>query len=128
MIDKENCPCGSDLKYSTCCEPIIKGERKAQSALELMKSRYSAYVKCEIDYIIQSTAASERPFYLKSDILKWAQESTWLKLEIIDFTFNTVEFKAYYRNSKGKLEIHHEFSTFIFENDSWFFFEGKGEK
>lgn len=125
-MDKENCPCGSDLKYSTCCEPIIKGERNAQSALELMKSRYSAYVKCEIDYIIQSTAASERSSYSKNDILKWAQESIWLKLEIIDFTVNTVEFKAFYHNSKGKLEIHHEFSTFVFKDDKWYFLEGNG--
>lgn len=124
MMEEENCPCGSDLKYSTCCEPIIKGESNAQSALELMKSRYSAYVKCEIDYIIQSTAASERPSYSKNDILKWAKESNWIKLEIIDFTVNTVEFKAFYHNSKGKLEIHHEFSTFVFEDDTWYFLEG----
>ena len=124
MIENENCPCGSDLGYVTCCEPLIKGDRKAQSALELMKSRYSAYVKCEIDYIIESTALSERHFYSKKDIFKWAKESIWLKLEIIDFTINTVEFKAYYYNSKRKLEIHHEFSTFLLENDTWYFVEG----
>ena len=124
MIENENCPCGSDLGYVTCCEPLIKGDRKAQSALELMKSRYSAYVTCEIDYIIESTTLSERHFYSKKDILKWAKESTWLKLEIIDYSVNTVEFKAYYHNSKGKLEIHHEFSTFLLENDTWYFVEG----
>ena len=128
MIEKENCPCGSGIKYATCCEPIINGERKAKSALELMKSRYSAYVKCEVDYIMQSIAPSERQYYSKSDILKWAQESNWLKLEIIDFTVNTVEFKAFYHNSNGKREIHHEFSTFILENDTWYFLEGNNLK
>ncbi len=123
-MEEENCPCGSKVQYASCCGPIIKGKRKAQSALELMKSRYSAYVKCEIDFIIESTEASERPSYSKKDILKWAKESNWIKLEIIDFTINTVEFKAFYHNSKGKLEIHHEFSTFVFEDDTWYFLEG----
>ncbi len=119
-----NCPCGSDALYEVCCMPIIKGDRLANSALELMKSRYSAYVACEVDYIIQSTAPWQRKYYSKNDILAWAKESNWIKLEIIHYTINTVEFKAYYHNSKGRLEIHHELSTFLFDNGTWYFLEG----
>ncbi len=125
MIKTESCPCGSEQLYSTCCEPIIKGNRKAQSAVELMKSRYSAYVHGEVDYIIQSTAKSQRKYYSKKDILNWAKESNWLKLEIVQFTNDTVEFKAHYQDKKKLVIIHHEFSTFIFEKETWYFLEGE---
>jgi SEC-C motif-containing protein len=32
-----------------------------------------------------------------------------------------VEFKAYFLDSFGKHQIHHELSTFKFENESWFY-------
>lgn len=119
------CPCGSNELYAVCCQPIIKGERKALSALELMKSRYSAYVYCEVDYIIQSTAKSQRKFYSKKEILNWAQESTWQKLEIVHFSKDTVEFKAHYQDQNMNPIIHHEFSKFINENETWYFLEGE---
>ena len=121
----EICPCGSNELYIECCQPIIKGDKKAKSALQLMKSRYSAYVHCEVDYIVKSTEASQRKYYPKKDLLKWAKESQWLKLEIIEFTSDTVEFKAFYNNSAGQLEIHHEFSTFVSENETWYFVQGE---
>lgn len=125
MNVEEICTCGSNEKYAVCCQPIIKGERKAKSALELMKSRYSAYVHCEVDYIIQSTAESQRKYYSKKDILNWAKESNWIKLEIVRFTNDTVEFKAHYQDKDNNSIIHHEFSTFILEDDIWYFLEGE---
>ena len=52
------CPCCSGKEYSECCEPIIKGTRKAATPAELMRSRYSAYAKAEIDHIEWSTLSS----------------------------------------------------------------------
>ena len=45
----------SGKAYAECCEPVIKGTRKAATPEELMRSRYSAYAKAEIDHIIDST-------------------------------------------------------------------------
>ena len=51
----DKCPCGSELSYAECCEPVIKGEKAAETAEQLMRSRYSAYVKTEIDYLLDLT-------------------------------------------------------------------------
>ncbi|MCK5680648.1 SEC-C domain-containing protein, partial [bacterium] len=39
------CPCSSGKEYQECCEPLISGERKAVTAEELLRARYSAHVK-----------------------------------------------------------------------------------
>ena len=46
-----DCPCGSGLDYANCCEPCITGVEPATTAVTLMRSRYSAYVKNEIAYL-----------------------------------------------------------------------------
>ena len=51
------CPCGSGREYSACCEPIIKGTSLAATAEELMRARYSAYEKHEIDFIVDTCEA-----------------------------------------------------------------------
>ena len=55
---KTTCPCGSGRDYSACCEPIIKGTSLAVTAEELMRARYSAYEKQEIDFIINTCEAN----------------------------------------------------------------------
>ena len=46
------CPCCSGKNYDECCKPVIDGSRKAATPEELMRARYSAYAKCEVDFII----------------------------------------------------------------------------
>src|SRR6478609_9865033 len=91
-----NCYCGSGQTFENCCKPYIIGVNKPSSAETLMRSRYSAYVTSAIDYLLKTTAASEREYYSREEMLKWASESKWEKLEIINATENTVEFKAYF--------------------------------
>ena len=119
------CYCGSQKNTSECCEAFINGTKKATTALELMRSRYSAYATHQADYLLATTHISERKFYSKSEILKWATSNQWLQLEIIDFSKNTVEFKAHFLDELKLKKIHHEFSTFIFEDGSWFYVDGK---
>ena len=114
-----------DRTYQNCCEPIIKGNRKAATAQSLMRSRYSAYATHQADYLLETTHISERKYYSKSDILNWATNNQWLQLEIINATENTVEFKAYFLDSKLQKQIHHELSTFKLENGSWFYVDGQ---
>ena len=49
-MTNEKCPCGSGLTFAKCCGPLIKGTAAAPTAESLMRSRYSAYVKAEVDY------------------------------------------------------------------------------
>lgn len=125
-----NCHCGSHQSFQDCCEPFIKGIQKAPTAEALMRSRYSAYVMHAADYLMASTHISQREFHSKKEILHWAESNKWLKLEIISTAENTVEFKAYFSEIQSKIrtislpQIHHEKSTFVFENGSWFYVDG----
>jgi SEC-C motif-containing protein len=119
------CYCGSAIPFQDCCGKYIDGTQNAPTALELMKSRYSAYATLQVDYLLNTTHSSQRKYYAKFDILNWATANEWQKLEIITFTENTVEFKAYYLDVNKQNQIHHEFSTFIKENGSWFYVDGK---
>jgi len=120
------CPCGSGKKYKNCCFRYHKGTNP-KNALLLMKSRYSAYVVGDVNYIIKTTH-KKSPHYEK-DRLKWIKEikqfskSDFKKLEIIGFTENEneafVEFRAYIDDY-----IMLEKSRFIKE-DKWYYIDGE---
>ena len=124
MISIE-CYCCSTKQFEDCCEPIIKDSEKATTAEALMRSRYSAYASHQADYLVATTHISQRKHYPKTEILNWATTNKWLKLEIVKTTENTVEFKAYFSDNTLQNHIHHELSTFVFENGSWFYVDGQ---
>ena len=120
----KTCFCGSYQPYSQCCGPIIKGAVKANSAEKLMRSRYSAYVMGEVDYLFETTHTSQRAGLDKKDIEQWAKSNRWQRLEIIGAETFLVEFKAYFTDKSGKKQVHHEKSSFVFENGNWFYVDG----
>ncbi|TPD67293.1 YchJ family protein [Flavobacterium microcysteis] len=119
------CPCGSGLLFAQCCEPFINGTQNPPTAEKLMRSRYSAYAVQAVDYLIATTYSSTRKNHSKSDILEWSKSNQWLKLEVLDATENTVEFKAYFLDSRLKAQMHHEKSFFKKENERWFYVDGE---
>jgi SEC-C motif-containing protein len=121
----KNCYCGSSSSYKECCEKFINSSQNAPTAEVLMRSRYSAYATQAVDYLIATTAVLQRKLLIKSDILEWSQSNKWNKLEIIEATENTVEFKAYYTDSNNLSYIHHEKSTFIIEDGKWCYVDGE---
>ena len=121
----ENCYCGSDKSFDSCCGLYISGKEKAPTALALMKSRYSAYATHQADYLLATTHNSERKYYSREEILEWATFNKWQRLEIISATENTVEFKAYFIDENNVNQVHYEFSTFKQENGSWFYVDGR---
>lgn len=120
-----NCYCGSSKTFENCCEIYIKGIQKPPIAEALMRSRYSAYLTQNADYLVATTHISTRKFHKKSDILDWSKNNQWVKLEVLTSTETTVKFKAYYLDYQLKAQIHEEFSNFIFENGSWFYVDGE---
>jgi SEC-C motif domain protein len=120
-MKNQTCPCCSQNPFSACCEPFIIGTKTPPTALALMRSRYTAYVLHDADYLIKTTHISQRKQYSKTEILDWAKNNNWQKLEIINKTQTTVEFKAYFLNQDSNAIIHHEFSNFKLENDNWFY-------
>jgi len=127
----EKCPCGSELEYTECCGPVISGERTAATAEQLMRSRYTAYVKKEIPYLGASLHPDHRKDYNEKSTREWAEGSVWHKLEILtteaggpEDAEGTVEFIASFTQA-GKMTAHHEVASFKKEDGSWFFVHGE---
>lgn len=125
MAQQLICPCGSGVLFAHCCEPFIKGIHNPLTAEKLMRSRYSAYAMQAADYLIATTHSSTRKNHSKSDILEWSKSNQWLKLQVLEATENTVEFRAYFLDSRLKAQMHHEKSFFKKEKDSWFYVDGE---
>lgn len=121
----QECFCGSGVYFDKCCQPIVLGIQKATTAVALMRSRYVAYVIHDANYLIATTAPSHRSYYAKEDIVSWATQNQWQRLEIINVTQSNVEFKAYYLDSYKQLQVHHEHSRFVFENGEWLYVDGE---
>jgi SEC-C motif-containing protein len=129
MIDA--CPCGSSVEYAECCKPLIHGERAASTAEQLMRSRYSAYVKKEIGYILTTLHPEHRADYDEKSSRAWAESAEWHGIRILKTTGGgpgdsegTVEFSVSFAE-KGLKQEHHELSSFKKEGDAWFFTTGK---
>ena len=126
----ETCPCGAEVAYSECCEPLIKGERPAQTAEALMRSRFSAHVYSEVAYILETVHPDVRQDHDEKSIRQWCQDSKWEKFEIIECldgaaqdSEGEVEFMAHYEE-KGAKKIHHERAQFKKVDGIWYFENG----
>ena len=119
-----NCYCGSIQSFEECCKQYICGSKVASTAEIVMRSRYSSYVIHDIAYLLATTHKSTRKLYSEKEMMIWATNNNWQKLEIIFANSTQVEFKAYYLDINLKDQIHHEVSSFIFENDHWFYVDG----
>lgn len=119
------CYCGNHLSFQECCEPYIKGIKKAPTAETLMRSRFSAYATANADYLVDTTHSSTRKDHKKSDILLWSTSNKWIRLEIIESNETTVNFEAHYLDNHNQEQIHKEKSTFVLENGVWFYVDGE---
>ena len=120
-----NCYCGSLKSYANCCEKAHKNITEAKTGEQLMRSRYSAFVLANGNYLMQSHHSSTRPLKEKKAIVKWAKSVKWIKLEVIETTKGTandtngtVTFNAYFYEN-GKVDVIHEKSAFLKENNPW---------
>ncbi|MEZ0574736.1 YchJ family protein [Halodesulfovibrio aestuarii] len=124
------CPCGSDLEFSACCEPIISGQTPAPTAEALMRSRYSAHVLGSYEYLGSSVHPDMRGDLSEEEIKEWSEKITWTGLDILgtkdggenDVT-GEVEFVANYKLGGVPQEMH-EHAFFRKEGKDWFYVEG----
>ncbi|MFV2061269.1 MAG: YchJ family protein [Gammaproteobacteria bacterium] len=123
------CPCGSNKLFQNCCQLYFDDKQFAKSAKQLMCSRFSAYVKVNVKYILTSWHHSTRP--MESD-LGDINNTTWTQLYVVKSsnglkqdTNGSVEFVAYFTDNHHRHQKLHEISQFIKENDRWFYVDGK---
>ncbi|MFZ9595616.1 MAG: YchJ family protein [Bdellovibrionia bacterium] len=132
MSDTNLCPCGSKLKLEQCCLPIIRGKKSAETAEELLRARYTAFTLHEIDFILSSHHSRTRDEVKREEIEQWAQNSTWLGLQIVqteagkkEDSTGTLIFSAHYEE-QGKKQEHWEKSIFEKEDGQWKFLDAQG--
>ena len=113
------CPCGSAKKYKRCCQVFHKG-KIAKNTLELMKSRYSAFVVGEIDYIIK-TSTFQKDY---EDLMQFSKSCEFKKLEVLEYSQNSVTFKANII-CNGVDNSFTEKSYFIFKDNRWYYDSGE---
>ena len=119
------CPCGSGRALAECCGPIIDGTRVAATAEMLMRSRYSAYVLGDVDYLAASWHPATRP-----PVIDLGEPVNWLGLKIVAArdggsgdSEGTVEFVARYKIAGRAFRLH-EISRFVRQADRWTYFSG----
>lgn len=120
------CPCGQlgpkgkTMLFAQCCGPYLEGQATAPDASALMRSRYSAFVLGELDYL----RASWHPSTCPDDVAP-LPGTKWLGLEVrdhvvIDATHAEVEFVARYRVAGRAVRLH-ERSRFVQEQGCWLY-------
>ena len=125
--DKSPCQCGSGEMFSACCEPILNDHSRAGTALQLMRSRYTAFIHKHDRHILASWDPSTRPRALNHE----DHPVSWVGLQIHETdrgqekdTEGTVTFTASYIEN-GQFCHLREKSRFRKENDLWFYINGE---
>ena len=132
------CPCGVGESLEVCCGPRHDGSQPATTAAELMRSRYSAYVVGNIDYVVATHDPAQRDQVDREAATMWSQQSQWLGLEIVateaggpDDDAGVVEFIARFMLG-GRPQQHHERSRFTRVDEGagprWVYVDGEVQK
>lgn len=127
------CPCGGLLKYKKCCKVFHDNIKNPSNALELMKSRFSAYAFAQSNYIIKTTHKENRDY--SENILEWKKEieifssnTNFDKLEILEFIEGKIEsfvtFRANLFQNKNDVSFI-EKSRFKKEDNIWLYVDGE---
>ena len=119
------CQCGSGLAFARCCGPALSGARLPETAEALMRSRYTAFVRGDVAYLLASWHPRTRPA-----TLDLTDQPNWERLEIVRCEAGTpiddegrVEFIAHFRSKDGAGRLH-ESSRFVREQGRWFYVDG----
>jgi SEC-C motif-containing protein len=123
------CPCGLSRPYNECCGSIINSKTEAATCEELMRSRYVAFVKANVDYLLRSHCSKTRPLKERKAIEKWTKSVDWMGLTVLNTEaggvsddVGYVEFRALFVEA-GKMQEIHENSRFKRENKKWVYVE-----
>jgi SEC-C motif-containing protein len=119
------CPCGSNAPYDDCCGPYLAGWDHPATAEALMRSRYTAYARADIDYLESTSAGEASAEFSRKSATAWARAATFTRLEVHateaggpDDERGVVEFSATYVEA-GKTQTLRERSRFERRDGAW---------
>ena len=125
----EKCPCGSNNDFATCCEPYITGKQHAPTPETLMRSRYTAFCKHNVEYLRDTMKGPLLQHFDPKETLAWLDTVTWVGLTVMkakqkseDIGF--VSFDAQFDMQNERKHIC-EKSEFHRIDDRWYYVGGK---
>lgn len=126
------CPCGSQKKFKKCCRVYHYGE-KPSTALELMKSRYSAYAANDSSYIINTTHRDNKDYTedfdtWKNSIHDFFDHTEFKNLDVLDFVDGEKEAYVTFKATlfQGAIDVSFtEKSKFLKVNNMWLYHSGE---
>lgn len=108
--------------FGECCKPFLSGTADAPTAVQLMRSRYTAFVVGDVAHLLATWHPSTRPEHLELD-----PTVRWLRLDVLRRERGgpldrdgIVEFRAIHRQDGERGELH-EVSAFVREHGHWFY-------
>lgn len=126
MARRTSCPCGTGDQYGDCCRRLHRGEATAETAEQLMRTRFSAFACEDAAYLLRTWHPATRPERIDFD-----SGIRWTRLEIIDHDAGRaddangmVEFRAHDETGAGP-GVLHETSRFVRQNGDWRYVRGK---
>ena len=99
------CPCGSTQTYTQCCQRFHSGQQHAETAEQLMRSRFSAFYqgakgmgKIE-DYLAITHHPSQRHKNESTELQQSFKQQQWLSLKILKSN------KGQLKDTQGQVEF-----------------------
>ncbi|MBI4911590.1 MAG: zinc chelation protein SecC [Acidobacteria bacterium] len=125
------CPCTSKRTFDQCCGPYLEGRRLPETAVLLMRSRFTAYALGRVDYLLQTTAAEKRAGLDREELASYCKAVRCVGLKIVATEAGgagdeagVVKFHASLQHN-GKRTLHVERSTFVREEGAWRYVDGE---
>lgn len=118
------CPCGTGKTLAQCCGPVLKGERPAETAEALMRSRFTAHVARDWAYLHRSHLESSKTPYEPGPAQ--GEPPAWTRLEIHSHTPGLKPDQAYvdftaWHLEEGKEQPFHEKGEFQKVDGTWYY-------
>ena len=123
------CPCHSGRRYAECCGPLHRGARAAATPEELMRSRYAAFARGDVDYLVTTLTAdhADRTEGARADYRAMRESMRFLDLCILHTSMEdeTGEVLFYARIfERGVDRSFVELSGFVREDGAWRYASG----
>jgi len=123
------CPCNSGQTFINCCGQFHSGQSIPETAEQLMRSRYTAYVNCNADYLLETLHPEKHTPSITEELKESFKGIVWSGLQIhelsdggVDDETGTVSFHAFYESSEGKFRMD-EKSFFSKISGRWYYKE-----
>ncbi len=123
------CPCDSGQAFISCCGKFHSGHSIPDTAEQLMRARYSAYVNCNADYLLETLHPEKHSAKLFNELKESFKDIVWSGLQIIELTdggigdnTGVVSFQAFYETPEGKFKMV-EKSFFSKVSGQWYYKE-----